>query len=141
MSLYQLINRQLSQAGFHYEEEQLGQLDIIEYMLFELAGVLPSLQGKPLKCVFRPGHKGTIFFPVREKVSALEFSVTMNEASMSEEEQINFSLIANAIADKLPGSAVDEQHQLNHHCNTLRAVIIPDQQIENAIQSSSYKLP
>lgn len=62
MSLYQLINRQLRLAGFHYEEEQLNQLDIIEYMLFESAGVLPLLQGKPLKCVFRPGHKSTIFF-------------------------------------------------------------------------------
>ncbi|KTC78786.1 Ankyrin repeat protein [Legionella cherrii] len=140
MSLYQLINRQLRPAGFHYEEEQLNQLDIIEYMLFESAGVLPLLQGKPLKCVFRPGHKSTIFFPVSQKVSALEFGVKMNEASISEEEQINFSQIAHAIADKFPGSVVDGERQFYNHYNTFSAVIIPDQHIKNAIQSSSLFL-
>lgn len=142
MSLYQLINRQLSQAGFHYEEEQLAQLDIMEYIVFESAGVLPLLQGKSLKCVFRPGHSSNVFFPVGQKVSALEFGIkdvvfNGNEALMSDEEQINFSLIANAIADKFPGSVVDGEHEFYNYYNTLCAVIIPDHHIENAIQSSS----
>ncbi|MCW8399851.1 hypothetical protein OQJ26_13745 [Legionella sp. PATHC038] len=142
MSLYQLINRQLSQAGFHYEEEQLTQLDIMEYIVFESAGVLPLLQDKSLKCIFRPGHSSNVFFPVGQKVSTIKFGLkdvvfNMNELSMNKDEQINFSLIANAIADKFPESVVDETHQIYNHYNTLCAVIIPDQHIEKAIQSSS----
>jgi hypothetical protein len=142
MSLYKLITSQLSQAGFHYEEKQLRRLDIIEYMVLESAGALHPLQGKLLKCVFRPGHQSNILFQDNKKRSSLEFGLkdvafNLGRPSISEEEEINFLQIVNAIERKFPESSFDYEHRYYNIFETLYAVILLDEDIENAIKSSS----
>ena len=135
MSLYTLISNQLDQSGIHYEEQQLDQLDIIEYMVLESAGALHPLQGKPIKCVFRPGHTSNIHFQDDKKHSSLEFGLHANLNSV--EEQTRFIQIVRGIEHKFPESTFDSEHRYYNRFNTLYAVILPDENIEHAIKSSS----
>ena len=144
MSLYQIIANQLNRSGFEYEEEQLRKLDIIEYMVLEFAGALHPLQGTPLKCVFRPGHTSNIMFPDGKKCSSLEFgfkdiTFDLNVPSISEKEQ-NFFEIVSTIEDKFSESCFDNEHCYQNRFGTIYAVILPDEDIENAIKSSSLFL-
>ncbi len=139
MSLYKLIANHLSQSGFLYEDQQLHQTDIIEYMVLESAGALHPLQGQPLKCVFRAGHTSNIRFQDGKKHSSLEFGLTVNfkKPSFSEEEQTRFIQIVRGIEHKYPESTFDSEHHCYNTYRTLYAVILPDENIEDAIKSSS----
>ncbi len=139
MSLYTLIANQLDQSGLHYEEQQLHQLDIIEYMVLESAGVLHPLQDTPLKCVFRSGHTSNILFQDNKKCSSLEFGLAVNlkKPSISEQEQAQFIQIVSGIEHKFSESTFDSEHQYYNHFKTLYAVILPDENIEHAIKTSS----
>ncbi|RUR21953.1 hypothetical protein [Legionella qingyii] len=140
MSLYQIIANQLSQAGLHYEEQQLEKMDIIEYMVLEAAGVLHPLQGMSLKCVFSPGHKGTLYVSDGKKHSSLEFGLVPNlqEPSISEEKKKQFIQIVNGIVHKVPKStSIDAPRHRHGTPSTFCEFIIPDENIEQAIKSSS----
>lgn len=139
MSFYQLIANQLSQSGLDYEKQQLEQTDIIEYMVLESAGALHPLQGKPLKCFFRPGDKGTLHLEDDKKHSSLEFGLvpSLQKPSISEKEQTQFIQIVNAIEHKFPESSSYSKPLSYKHSGIRYGVILPDENIEQAIKSSS----
>ncbi|WP_183145235.1 hypothetical protein [Legionella jordanis] len=137
MPLYKLINKRLRQAGLLYPEEQLQEFDIIEYMVLESVGALHPLQGKALKCVFRPGHTSNMVFEDGKKRSSLEFGLWDCEPSTSNPELIQFANIVRAIEDKYPNSSSDDEHRFYNIYKTIYAVIITDEDIEKAITSSS----
>ncbi|MCW8386787.1 hypothetical protein OQJ18_09455 [Fluoribacter dumoffii] len=135
MTCYTLIANQLSQSGLNYEVQQLSKSDIVEYMVLEAAGALYVLKGTPIKCFFRPGHTSTIFFQDNKKHSSLEFR--LETPSISKEEETHFKQILRRIEHKFPESAFDHEHQFYNFYTTQYAVILPDENIEHAIKSSS----
>ncbi|QMT59309.1 hypothetical protein HBNCFIEN_00671 [Legionella sp. PC997] len=139
MSFYKLIADHLNQSGFYYEEQQLQRTDIIEYMVLESAGALHPLQGKPLKCIFRQGHTSNILFRDNKRRSALEFGLnpSVKESSLSEDEKTQFIQIVNRIEHKFPESTFDSEHYFYNSFHTLYSVILPDDNIEFSIKSSS----
>lgn len=141
MSFYQLISDRLKQAGFDYEDDQISQLDIVEYMALECAGALHLLQGKPLQCFFQPDYTSNLYFQDNKARSSLEYGLsgTWNKGrfSISEEEQDDFYQIVRAIEDKFPESAYDYSHDIDNRLETLYGVILLDENIEKAIRASS----
>ncbi len=134
MCLYQIIRDQLVNSGTNLSLEQIKRLDIIEYMVLEATGKLPSLQGTNLKCIFRPGFTGNLVNDDKPK-SGIELGTT--DQNVDKATQAKFKSIAQAITVRFCQGFRDFEHRFYNYAGTLFSFIIPDEEIEQAIRSSS----
>ncbi|MBA2652131.1 MAG: hypothetical protein H0U73_07695 [Tatlockia sp.] len=137
---YNLICEQLSLANIDYDIETLRKTDIVEYMVLEAAGCLPSLQGTKLKAIFRPGFTSHFRFDDDKPRIEIGLKNIQMDSMNQHESQQEFVSKVSVIKLVFKESVFDDDHQNNNYESTFYSVILLDESIEKAIRSSSlYK--
>lgn len=146
MFLYKVLAEHLNRSGIHYQVAELKALDLLEYMLLEAVGMLPSLQGIPLKCLLRVGYTSNREIVENKKYSSCEFGLKATAfcRNKSLEFPIDytglFAAIGDAVVAKFPTSSIDSEHDYQNLFKTMVGVIVREDDLETAMKSSSFFL-
>ncbi|MBA2655905.1 MAG: hypothetical protein H0U70_02855 [Tatlockia sp.] len=139
MAFYELIKEKLNQADIHYDIGTLSQTAILEYVVFEAADCLASLQGKPLVCAHRAfseinSNDGISRTVIDLRLAGIDFKSPdpIIKNSLNE-----FSRIVSLVEKRLIGSSNERLSNSPKGSKYLYSVIIPDEIITQAINSSS----
>lgn len=145
MTIYNIIRDQLSLSGIHLDNEYLQQSDIVEYMVLEAVGLMPSMQSIELKTEYQTGYHPydtgglAIRFHDGKQRSTLGFGIKniqvgeQGEPLIAEQTKVLFKKMILSIWNKFIQSKQDTEGRFWPLCS----FFMLDEDIEYSIRSSS----